>query len=49
VPGAVAVQFRSPAAALGTHALNSSNVGSTCPASNTHGCYRVTFTVRRVR
>lgn len=49
VPGAAFVQFRSPAAALGTHAVNSSNAGSTCPTSNAHGCYRVTFTVRRMR
>ena len=49
VPGAVFVQFRSPAAAVGTHTVNSSNAGSTCPSSNTHGCYRVTFIVRRVR
>jgi hypothetical protein len=49
VPGAVNVQFRSPAASLGTHSANSSNAGSTCPVSNRHGCYRVTFTVRRIR
>jgi hypothetical protein len=49
VPGAVVVNFRSPAAALGTHTVDSSNAGSTCPASNTRGCYRVTFTVRRLR
>jgi hypothetical protein len=49
VPGAVAVQFRSPVAALGTHTVNSSNAGSTCPPSNAHGCYRVTLTVRRLR
>jgi hypothetical protein len=49
VPGAAFVQFRSAAAALGTHTVNSSNAGSTCPTSNVHGCYRVTFTVRRIR
>jgi hypothetical protein len=49
VPGAVFVRFRSPAAALGTHTVNSSNAGSTCPTSNVQGCYRVTFTVRRLR
>jgi hypothetical protein len=49
VPGAAAVTFRSPAAALGTHSVDSSNAGSTCPASNRLGCYRVTFTVRRLR
>jgi hypothetical protein len=49
VPGAALVRFRSPAAALGTHTVDSSNAGSTCPTSNAHGCYRVTFTVRRLR
>ena len=49
VPGAATVTFGSAAASLGTHTVNSSNEGSTCPAVNTHGCYRVTFTVRRVR
>jgi hypothetical protein len=49
VPGAAVVQFRSPAAALGTHSVDSSNAGSTCPPANAHGCYRVTFTVRRMR
>jgi len=48
VPGAATMTFRSAAASLGTHTVNSSNAGSTCPAVNTHGCYRVTFTVRRV-
>ena len=48
-PGIVAVHFRSPAASLGTHRVNSSLEGSTCPASNTHGCYRLTFTVSRIR
>jgi len=48
VPGAATVTFRSAAASLGTHSVNSSNVGSTCPAVNTNGCYRVTFTVRRI-
>jgi hypothetical protein len=50
VPGAAVARFASPAAALGTHSVNSSNAGSTCPAQpNPHGCYRVTFTVRRIR
>jgi hypothetical protein len=50
VPGAALASFTSPGAALGTHAVNSSNAGSTCPATpNPHGCYRVTFTVRRIR
>jgi hypothetical protein len=50
VPGAALARFSSPAAALGTHSVNSSNAGSTCPAKqNPNGCYRVTFTVRRIR
>jgi len=48
-PGIVAVHFRSPAASLGTHRVNSSLEGSTCPASNVHGCYRLTFTVSRIQ
>jgi hypothetical protein len=48
VPGAALATFRSPAAALGPHAVNSSLAGSTCPPANRLGCYRVTFTVRRV-
>ena len=48
VPGAAAVTFPSTAASLGTYSLNSTNAGSTCPAANKKGCYRVTFTVRRV-
>jgi hypothetical protein len=50
VPGAALAVFASPVAALGTHSVNSSNAGSTCPAkANPSGCYRVTFTVRRIR
>jgi hypothetical protein len=48
-PGILAVHFRSPQASLGIHRVNSSLVGSTCPASNTHGCYRMTFKVSRIR
>jgi hypothetical protein len=48
VPGPVLARFPSAAASLGTHAVNSSNVGSTCPGVNKLGCYRVTFTIRRV-
>jgi hypothetical protein len=48
VPGAATVTFRSIASSLGTHDVNSSNGGSTCPAVNKSGCYRVTFTVRRM-
>jgi len=48
-PGILAVHFRSPQASLGRHQVNSSLVGSTCPASNVHGCYRLTFTISRIR
>jgi hypothetical protein len=48
VPGAALKRFRSVAASLGTHTLNASNAGSTCPAVNRNGCYSVTFTVRRL-
>ncbi len=33
---------------LGRHVVDASTVGSTCPASNTHGCYQLTYTVSRV-
>jgi hypothetical protein len=48
VPGAVVKVFPSVKAALGTHSVDSSNAGSTCPAVNKQGCYRVTFTIRRM-
>ena len=48
-PGILAVHFRSPQASLGRHQVNSSLAGSTCPASNVHGCYRLTFTISRIR
>ncbi|MDX6476198.1 MAG: hypothetical protein QOH95_1709 [Gaiellaceae bacterium] len=46
-PGAIAVTFRG--AALGRHVSNASTAGSTCPPSNVHGCYQLTYTVSRVR
>ncbi len=48
-PGAIAVVFRSPAASLGRHRTNAALAGSTCPPSNLHGCYQLTYTVSRVR
>ena len=48
-PGIIAIHFRSPTASIGTHRVNSSLEGSTCPASNTKGCYRLTFTISRIR
>ena len=46
-PGAIGVTFRGPA--LGRHVSNASTAGSTCPPSNVHGCYQLTYTVSRVR
>jgi hypothetical protein len=46
-PGAIGVTFRGPA--LGRHRSNASLAGSTCPPSNVHGCYELTYTVSRVR
>lgn len=34
---------------LGRHVVDASIAGSTCPPSNVHGCYQLTYTVRRVR
>jgi len=49
VPGYAFQRFSSPAASLGRHVLNSRLSGSTCPPSNRHGCYAVTFAVTRGR
>lgn len=46
-PGAIAVTYHG--AALGRHVANASTAGSTCPPSNVHGCYQLTYTVSRVR
>jgi len=48
-PGVAVIHFTSPEKSLGRHAANSSLEGSTCPPSNTKGCYRVTFTISRIR
>jgi hypothetical protein len=48
VPGLAVVHFRSPAAAVGTHSLNSRVNGSTCPPQNRRGCYQVSFSVQQV-
>lgn len=34
---------------LGRHVVNASTAGSTCPPSNVHGCYQLTYTVSRAR
>jgi hypothetical protein len=48
-PGSIAVSFRSPAASLGRHLANAATTGSSCPPSNVHGCYQLTYTVSRIR
>jgi hypothetical protein len=47
-PGILVDHFRSPATGLGTHHSDSRLDGSTCPPSNKHGCYALTYSVRRV-
>jgi hypothetical protein len=47
-PGSIAVAFRSPQASLGRHVTNAPTKGSTCPPSNVHGCYQLTYTVSRL-
>jgi hypothetical protein len=46
-PGAITVTNKG--LALGTHAVNASTAGSTCPPANVKGCYQLTYTVSRVR
>jgi hypothetical protein len=46
-PGAVALTQRG--LGLGRHVVNASTAGSSCPPSNVHGCYQLTYTVTRVR
>jgi hypothetical protein len=46
-PGAITVIYRG--LALGRHAVDAATAGSTCPPSNTKGCYQLTYTVSRVR
>ena len=48
VPGGALFSFRSPDRALGLHTTNGRLAGSTCPRSNTRGCYAVTIRVRRL-
>lgn len=47
-PGILVDHFRSPTTGLGTHSTNSRLDGSTCPKSNKHGCYALTYSVRRI-
>jgi hypothetical protein len=46
-PGAITVTQRG--LGLGRHVVNASTAGSTCPPSNVHGCYQLTYTVTRLR
>jgi hypothetical protein len=46
--GSLEVRFRSPAASLGLHTVDSRLAGSSCPPSNRRGCFRVAFDVARV-
>jgi hypothetical protein len=46
-PGAITVTYQGDA--LGRHVSNAPTGGSTCPPSNVHGCYQLTYTVSRVR
>ncbi len=49
VPGEIVVRYRGPAA-LGRHAANGSLAPpSTCPKANASGCYRLWWTIARVR
>ena len=46
-PGAITVTFKG--LALGTHVSDASTAGSTCPPTNVHGCYQLTYTVERIK
>jgi len=48
-PGALEVVHRSAAASLGTHSVDALVAASSCPPSNRDGCYRLTYTVTRIR
>ena len=47
-PGSVVDRYASSAASLGLHASDATRTGSTCPAVNARGCYRLTYSVVRV-
>ena len=47
-PGSVVDRYRSPAASLGVHASDATRAESTCPAANSRGCYRLSYSVVRV-
>jgi hypothetical protein len=46
-PGAITLTQRG--LGLGRHVVDASTAGSTCPPSNVHGCYQLTYTVMRLR
>jgi len=45
-PGAITITHHG--ASLGRHIVDAATVGSTCPPSNAHGCYQLTYTVSRL-
>jgi len=47
--GGLFARYASPARSLGTRRTNSTTAGSSCPPSNTKGCYQLTYRVTRVR
>jgi hypothetical protein len=47
--GAIVARFASPARSLGRHVANATTAGSSCPPSNTRGCYQLTYTVSRIQ
>jgi hypothetical protein len=50
VPGLIVHRFASPRAAIGTQRFDGSTTSpSTCPLSNTHGCYSLVVRITRVR
>ena len=48
VPGIVVHRFASPVAALGLHRDDPIRQATSCPKSNTRGCYELTYVVTRV-
>ena len=47
-PGIVVHRFASPVASLGLHRDDPITQVTTCPKSNTRGCYELTYVVTRV-
>jgi hypothetical protein len=47
-PGALQAGYWLARRSLGRHTANSMVASSSCPPSNTRGCYALTFTVTRI-